>query len=322
MPGEYTAHESSKGLYTKQSANAGAAKDGYKMHIKKCWVVLPAIALVAAGCQRPGGETGANGSQSLTVMGSDTMVNLGQAWAEGFNEKTGANISVQGGGSGTGIAALINGSTQIAESSREMKAEEIEKAKSKGIDPKEFAVAQDGLSVIVNKNNPVSQLTISQLSAIYTGKVTNWKDVGGPDLKIVVSSREKNSGTHDFFLEHVVREGKSDDPRQFAGFAQFQPSSQAIVSQVMNTQAAIGYVGLGYAEGADVKEIAVATDAGGNYVLPSMETVLDKTYPIARPLYFYVNGEPTGTVKEFIDYALSPEGQQIVEKMEFVPVQK
>jgi phosphate transport system substrate-binding protein len=154
---------------------------------------------------------------------------------------------------------------------------------------------------------------------MYSGKVSNWKQVGGSDARIILLSREKNSGTHVFFLEHVVREGKKSDI-QFAPNVQMQASSSTLAQQVANTPNAIGYVGLGYAEAAKVKEVAVATKDGGPFVAPSQETVLDKSYPISRPLYFYTNGEPTGEARAFVDFVLGAEGQKIVSDLEFVPV--
>lgn len=290
------------------------------------WAALAAVAVALAGCSRPpGGEqTGGGQTGGLTLTGSDTMVNLGQAWAEDYNKEPGrASVSVQGGGSGQGIAALINNATQIAQSSREMKEDEIAQAKAKGVTVKEYVVAQDGLSVIVHKDNPVRRLTIPQMSDIFTGKVMNWKQVGGPDLPIVLISREKNSGTHVFFLEHVLRQGKSKGPEQYAPSTKMQTSSNTVVEQVGQTRGAIGYVGLGYTANApNVMEVAVAASPAGPFVLPSVETVLNKTYPIARPLYFYTNGEPRGTAKTFIDFVLGPRGQQIVEQLEFVPLRK
>jgi phosphate transport system substrate-binding protein len=288
------------------------------MHVPTRWILLSVcVSALAAGCGKPASE----GAGAIEVKGSDTMVNLGQAWAEAFSEAPNRpEVTVEGGGSGTGIAALIDKNTDIAESSREMEPQEMEQAKAKGVNPVATVVAQDGLSVIVHPDNPVSHLTIQQLSDIYTGKVTNWKQLGGPDKRIAVLSREKNSGTHVFFLEHVVRMGKKDNSIQYAPSTQMQPSSSALVQQVATTPNAIGYVGLGYAAGAKVKEVGIAAKPGDKPVVPSQKSVLDKSYPISRPLYFYTDGPPTGKVKEFVDFVLSPEGQKIVSRMEFVPV--
>lgn len=278
-------------------------------------LALALIIVLAQGCSR------STRSGSVKVKGSDTMVNLAQAWAEAFMKThQGADISVTGGGSGTGIAALINGDTTIATSSREMEPQEIAQAKQKGLDPQQFTVARDGVSVIVNPANPVSKLTIAQLSDIYTGKVTNWKQVGGPDEKIVVLSRDKSSGTHVFFLEHVLRKGHAKGPEQYAGSILMLPSSQAIADEVANNKAAVGYVGMGYVNKTKHKTVAVAKDPKSPYIEPTVANVLNNTYPIARPLYMYTPNEPTGTAKDFIDFALSPEGQKIVQSQDFVPV--
>jgi phosphate transport system substrate-binding protein len=270
------------------------------------FIVLSA-GILASGCAR-------NGSQAVQIKGSDTMVNLGQAWAEAFMKvHPEIPIAVTGGGSGTGIAALISNSTDIAQASRQMEKKEIEMAKKKGIEPKEFHVANDGITIVVNPSNPVKNLTIKQLSDIFTGKIVNWKQVGGPDKKIVALSRERNSGTHVFFLEHVVKMGDLKSKNEFAAHVLMMPSSQAIVEEVSSNSAAIGYFGLGYLSD---KEKAVAVEG----VLPSIKTVANRTYPISRSLFLYTNGQPTGKIKSFIDFAFSPEGQKIVLKMDFVPV--
>ena len=283
--------------------------------MKKIALLLLISALIVSGCSRQQ-EAG-----TVQVKGSDTMVNLAQAWAEVYaKEHPDANIIVTGGGSGTGIAALINGDTDIATASREMKPQEIEQAKAKGLDPLEFTVAQDGLSVIVNPKNSVSKLNTDQLSDIYTGKITNWKQVGGKDAKMVVVSRDKNSGTHVFFLEHVVRKGKADGPEQFAASVLMQVSSQAIADEVTQNPNAIGYVGMGYADPSKHKALAIAADASAKFILPTVANVLNGSYPIARPLYMYTPKEPEGAVKEFIDFVLSDQGQKIVKEQEFVPI--
>ena len=248
------------------------------------------------------------------------MVNLGQAWSEDFM-KTNPTISiaVTGGGSGTGFAALLQGTTDIAQASRNMEPKEIEQANKKGINPKEIHAANDGITLVVNLANPVSKLTFQQLSAIFTGKIKNWKELGGADEKIVALSRERNSGTHVFFLEHVVKLGDKKNPNEFAPAVLMMPSSQAIIEEVKANKAAIGYVGLGYLT-AKEKALAVAKDQKSPYVVPTVATVTEKKYPVSRSLLFYTNGEPSGEVKSFIDYVLSPVGQQIVLKMDFVPV--
>jgi phosphate transport system substrate-binding protein len=252
--------------------------------------------------------------------GSDTMVNLALAWAEAYQSAhPQVRISVTGGGSGTGIAALINGTVAIANASRQIKSEEIEEAKANGGDPREFIVARDAIAVIVNPANPVSQLTLQQVSDIYSGKINNWKEVGGEDRPIVRLSRETNSGTHVYFLETVLRLGKKDNKTLFSMDTLLLPSSEGIITEVRHNPNAIGYDGLGYVPH-DLKVIAIAKEAGAPYVLPSIATVNDKSYPIARDLYMYTNGEPSGIIKEYLDWIFSPEAQQIVAQLGFVPV--
>lgn len=277
-------------------------------------MVAVVFLLAIAGCGR---------QETIKIKGSDTMVNLGQAWAEAYMEKhPEASISVTGGGSGVGIAALISGDADITQSSRGMKPEEIEEAKMRGRDPKEFIVARDGLSVIVNPKNPVGRLTIGQLSDIYTGKLTNWKQLGGKDAPIVALSRDRSSGTHVFFLEHVVRKGNAKGPEEYGKKCLMQISSQSIADEVSRNENAIGYVGMGYVKHGSHKTILVAKDEKSPYIEPTTENVLKGTYPIARPLYLYTPKEPSGTVKGYIDFVLSDEGQKIVADQEFVPVRR
>jgi phosphate transport system substrate-binding protein len=251
--------------------------------------------------------------------GSDTIVNLALAWAEAYqNQQPEVRISVTGGGSGTGIAALINGTVDIANASRQIKQEEIDDAKANGVDPVEFIIARDAIAVIVNAENPVNQLTLQQISDIYSGKITNWNDVGGEDRPIVKLSRETNSGTHVYFLETVLRMGNSDDETLFSMDTLLLPSSEGIIAEVRQNPNAIGYDGLGYVP-EDLKMIAIAKEAD-TYVLPSIPTVNDKSYPIARDLYMYTNGQPTGVVKEYLEWILSEEAQAIVAELGFVPV--
>ena len=258
-------------------------------------------------------------AQYIENKGSDTIVNLALAWAEAYQvEHPDVRISVTGGGSGTGIAALINDTVDLANASRQIKTEEIEEAQSKGVEPMEHIIARDAIAVIVNSENPVSELTLQQISDIYSGEITNWSDVGGEDRPIVKLSRETNSGTHVYFLETVLRLGNSDDETLFSTDTLLLPSSEGIISEVRQNPNAIGYDGLGYVPD-DVKMIAIAKEAGGEYVLPSIATVNDKTYAIARDLYMYTNGEPTGVVKDYLDWILSAEAQEIVAELGFVP---
>ena len=257
---------------------------------------------------------------SVQVKGSDTMVNLGQAWAEKYMEKNpGDFIAVTGGGSGTGFSSLMSGSCDIAMSSRNIKDKEVALAKQKGIDPYEIKVALDGLAVVVNPANTIDKLTVDQLAGIFSGKVKNWKELGGRDEKIVVLSREVNSGTHVYFKEHVLRRMDPASKEEFAASALMLSSSQAIADEVAGNSAAIGYYGMGYIS-ARQKPVSVAKDAQAPYVAPVITNVLNGTYPISRPLFLYTNSEPKGFVKKFIDFALSKEGQEIVLATDFVPV--
>jgi len=267
-------------------------------------------------------DSSAVAAQYIENKGSDTIVNLALAWAEQYqSEHSDIRISVTGGGSGTGIAALVNGTVGIANASRQIKDEEIAEAQSKGVNPVEHIIARDAIAVIVNPENPVSELTLQQLSDIYSGKITNWAEVGGEDRPIVKLSRETNSGTHVYFLETVLRLGDSDAKTLFSMDTLLLPSSEGIISEVRDNPNAIGYDGLGYVPD-DLKVIAVAELAGGAYVLPAIETVNDKTYPIARDLYMYTDGEPAGLIKEYLEWILSADAQEIVAELGFVPVLK
>lgn len=259
-------------------------------------------------------------ANSIQIKGSDTMVNLAQAWAERYMEENPTEFTaVTGGGSGTGISNLISGTCDIAMTSRNIKDKEIVLAKQKGINPFEIKVALDGLAVVVNPKNPVGKLTIVQLAGIFTGKITNWKELGGEDKKIVILSREVNSGTHVYFKEHVLRNNDAGSCEEFVPSSLMLSSSQAIADEVANNPAAIGYYGMGYICDKQ-KAVAVAKDSNSEYVLPTLPNVVSGKYPISRPLFFYTNGEPVGLVKKFIDFCLSKEGQEIVVKTDFVPV--
>jgi phosphate transport system substrate-binding protein len=252
--------------------------------------------------------------------GSDTIVNLALAWAERYQlEYPDVRISVTGGGSGTGIASLINGTVDIANASRQIKPEEIAEAQSKGINPVEHVIARDAIAVIVNPQNPVKQLTLQQISDIYSGKLSNWDEVGGEDRPIVRLSRETNSGTHVYFLETVLRLGKSDDDTLFSRDTLLLPSSEGIIAEVRQNPNAIGYDGLGYVP-KDLSVIAIAETEGKPYILPMVSTVNDKSYPIARDLYMYTAGEPSGVVKDYLDWILAKEAQDIVVELGFVPI--
>lgn len=276
-------------------------------------LILGALGLVGCGSSdSAGGSTtgeGADLSGSLNVEGSDTMVNLANSWAEQFmTANPNVNIAVKGGGSGNGIAALINGTADFANASREMKTEEIDQAKAKGVNPVETPVARDGIAVIVNPANSVKELTTDQLGRIYRGEITNWKDLGGADQPIVLLSRDSSSGTYEYFKEAVVGKDKN-----YAKAAKLLPSTQAIVDETKGNEAAIGYIGVGY-ETPDVKVLEI------DGVAASVATVLDKTYPISRKLYMYSNGDPTGAGKAYVEWILGPEGQKVVEDEGFVPL--
>jgi len=288
--------------------------------------ILPVIAILAmvvmSSCGPASSAETASDSQAKYIenKGSDTIVNLALAWAEKYqDDHSDVRISVTGGGSGTGIASLINGTVDIANASRQIKSEEIDQAKSNGVDPMEHIIARDAIAVIVNPENPVNQLTLKQISDIYSGKISNWKEVGGDDRPIVKLSRETNSGTHVYFLETVLRLSSKEDKTLFSMDTLLLPSSEGIIAEVRQNPNAIGYDGLGYVPD-DLKMIAIAEKEGGAYVLPSIPTVNDKTYPIARDLYMYTNGQPEGLLKEYLDWIMSPEAQQIVAELGFVPV--
>jgi phosphate transport system substrate-binding protein len=250
------------------------------------------------------------------------MVNLGQAWAEKYMEKnSGDFIAVTGGGSGTGLSSLISASCDIAMSSRNIKDKEIGLANKKGVNPNEIKVALDGLAVVVSPSNPISKLTLDQLADIFTGRISNWKDVGGKDEKIVLLSREVNSGTHVYFKEHVLRKLDPNSKEEFAPSALMLSSSQAIADEVAGNSSAIGYYGMGYIS-AKQKPVAIAKDEKSEYVEPTIENVINNKYPISRPLFIYTNGAPQGLVKKFVDFALSKEGQDIVLATDFVPVSR
>jgi len=290
--------------------------------MKSSCLVLLLCSLLLAACGSSSGQIVPQPQTSAYIenKGSDTIVNLALAWAERYQaEHPEVSISVTGGGSGTGIAALLNKTVDIANASRAMSAEEKSQAEANGIDPVEFVIARDAIAVIVNPANPVRQLTLQQISDIYSGKIKNWSEVGGDDLPIVRLSRETNSGTHVYFLETVIRLGDKTNTTLFSTDTLLLPSSEGIINEVRQNPNAIGYDGLGYVPD-DLKVIAVAEAEGGRYVLPMISTVNDKSYPVARDLYMYTSGEPTGAVKIYLDWILSDEAQQIVSDLGFVPI--
>jgi phosphate transport system substrate-binding protein len=252
--------------------------------------------------------------KQLTVKGSDTVLPVGQKEAEDYMKSDSTvSISVVGGGSGVGIASLLDGTTDIAMSSRDLKTEEKLKFQDKKIEIVETVIGFDALSAIVNPGNKVSKLTREQLEDIFTGKISNWKDVGGDDEKIVVYSRESSSGTYEFFKEHVM--GK----KNYANSVLSLSSTGAIVQSVSQTKGAIGYVGLAYAD-QSVKSLEVSYDQGTTFVAPTLETAKNKTYPVSRPLYFFYDKAKTESVKGFVDFILAPNGQKTVETIGYIPV--
>ena len=250
----------------------------------------------------------------ITVKGSDTMVILGQRWAEEYMRiHPSATIQVTGGGSGTGISALINGTTEICQASRTMSAAEKEKLRDRyatvGV---EIPVARDGLSVYVNASNSLGEITMDQLKLIFTGKVTNWKELGGPDAKIVVYSRENSSGTYVFFKEHVLKNA------DYTVRAQSMPGTAAVVNAVAKEKFGIGYGGAAYAKGIKLLKVKKDSDSAG--IAPDEAHVRDGSYPLSRPLFFYLRNKPTGDVGAFVEWVLSAQGQAIVTKVGYYPL--
>ena len=280
-------------------------------------LALGAFALTGCGGSKSG-ATSTTGtpeaeelSGSISVSGSDTMVNLAQAWAEEFgNANPGVMVSVKGGGSGNGIAALLNKTTDFANASRDIKDEEVEQAKTAGVDPVTTVVAKDGVVIIVNSANKVTDISVDDLGKVYRGEITNWKELGGADAPIVLLSRDSSSGTYGFMQDEVIgKEGK------FAKSTRNLQSTQAIVDEVSKNANGIGYIGLGY-ENATIKPINVEGKTA------SVETVLDGSYPLSRPLNMISNGAPAGVGQAYIDWILSPAGQKIVADQGFVPLTK
>lgn len=276
--------------------------------MKKALFLLTAV-VAAFGFSFYGGET-------ITVKGSDTLVILAQRWAEQYMAAhPDVTIQVTGGGSGTGISALINGTTDIASASRPMKRSEMEKLKQRynslGV---EIRVAKDGLSVYLHESNPINELTLAQLKAIYTGTVSNWKEVGGADAKIILYSRENNSGTYVFFKERVL------ENEDFVPRAQNMPGTASVVNAVAKDRNGIGYGGAAYAAG--IKIVKIKKDDASPAVAPTEETVMSGEYPISRYLYLYLRNRPSGALKEYIDWILSREGQALVSDVGYFPVKK
>ncbi|MES1172415.1 MAG: phosphate ABC transporter substrate-binding protein [Bacteroidota bacterium] len=260
------------------------------------------------------GVPGFAAAASITIKGSDTMVILGQRWAEEYMKKNPATtIQVTGGGSGTGVSALINGTTDICQSSRSINVAEKEKLRDRyNTTGTEIPVARDGLAVYVSASSPLAEISMDQLKLVFTGKITNWKELGGPDAKIIVYSRENSSGTYVFFKEHVLK-GADYTPR-----AQTMPGTAAVVNAVSKEKFGIGYGGAAYAKG--IKILKVKKDAASPGVLPEQANVKDGSYALSRPLFFYTRNKPSGDIKAFVDWVLSGDGQAIVTKVGYFPI--
>lgn len=277
--------------------------------MKSTITFLLLMAILVVGCAKKDKTE----KKTITIKGSDTMVHLMSSLVEGYMKKHSEHqLSVTGGGSGTGIAALLNGTTDICASSRDMQQKEKDEALSKGINVIEKIIAYDGLAVIVHPDNPISELTMAQIKDIFTGKIKNWKELGGPDQKISVLSRESNSGTFVFFQEHVLLK-ENFDPS-----VKLMPASSAIAQSVSQDRWSIGYLGLGYTKNTNVKVVKVKKDDKSEAITPDHNTVLDKSYPIARPLFLIFNGEPKGIMANFLEFILSGEGQKIVEETGYI----
>ncbi len=273
----------------------------------------PAENATAAGTSQ---NASSGGTQSISVKGSDTILPVAQAEAETFMDESanaGKSISVTGGGSGVGIAALIDKQVDIATASREINVKETENANKNGVNPVEYTIAYDGITAIVNPKNPVSNLTFAQLSGIYTGNISNWKDVGGEDKPIAVISRDSSSGTYAYFKEAVLNNS------EYRPDALTQTATGSIVSEVSQNPNAIGYIGFAYLD-SSVK--ALSLDKGNGSVPPSIDNIKSGKYPLSRALYMYTNGEATGLKKEFIDYILSEKGQGVVTTVGYIPLPK
>jgi phosphate transport system substrate-binding protein len=281
--------------------------------------VIVAIAFLLAGCAGCGGRSSTR--VEIQNKGSDTLVNVAQAWAERYHAvEPNVSVSVSGGGSGTGISALINGTVDIANSSRKLKDSEFAQAKAKGIEPVEFVVGHDALAVYVHKSNPLTSLTLAQLAEIYGdgGKVATWQDLGvtvpgAQDGKIVRVSRQNNSGTYEYFKEAVL--GK----REYRLGSLDMQGSKDVVDLVAKTPGAIGYSGIAYSS-PEVKTVKVSMADGKPAVAPDLGSALDGSYPISRPLLMYSRGKPVGEVKKYLDWVLSDAGQKIIQDLGYAPV--
>jgi phosphate transport system substrate-binding protein len=286
---------------------------------------LAIVMIMFVGCKKQEGEVK---KTVISVKGSDTMVNLAQKWAEIYMQKN-PNVSIQvtGGGSGTGIASLLNGTVDLANASRELKSSELETAKQKGVTPIVYEVALDGIALIVNPENKIDNLTVRQVSDIFSGKITNWKQLGGADMQITLYGRENSSGTYEFFKEHVL--GKDENGKQvdYAASTQVLQGTAALGEAVARDVKGIGYGGVGYfALRNDVKILHIKSDENSPAISPAennkvnYEVIWNKSYSISRYLYCFTNGEAKDELKKYIDFIISPEGQKVVESMEYIPL--
>jgi phosphate transport system substrate-binding protein len=283
------------------------------MVMKKFWttlLILSTCVLLAAATVNPVSAQGRN----ITIKGSDTMVILGQRWAEAYMKKNpGASIQVTGGGSGVGIAALINGTTDIAESSRPMKdAEKTQLQQKRGVPTVELPVALDGLAVYVHETSPIQELSLEQLKRIYTGAAKNWKDVGGRDERIILYGRENSSGTYAYFKEHVLENA------DYYPTTQTLPGTAAVINAVAKDIRGIGYGGIAYLKG--VKAIKVKKNASSPAVEPTLDNVQKNIYPISRFLYWYLAGQPKDQIKKLTDWVVTAEGQAVVNDVGYYPL--
>ncbi len=260
------------------------------------------------------------GRKMVQVKGSDTLVNLAQAWAEAFLDQTGQFVAVTGGGSGTGIAALIDGRANIADASRRIKPKEIELARKNGVEPVEFAVAVDGLCVIVSDQNPIDALTVDEVGRLFRGEIKNWKALGGPDRPVTLYGRQSNSGTYVFFQEHVLGN------RDYAQTMNRMNGNAQILEAVARDASAVGYVGIGYVVDEHgnvrkgIKPLKIKSASGEALSPLDREAVKAGRYPLARALYQYTNGTPRGVVAELLKFELSDAGQKIAVEQGFYPV--
>jgi len=295
---------------------------GKKAIIGLTIIILITVIIIIAGRSKPASppQQQASGPKGkLVIKGSDTLLPLAQAWAEEFMRKhPDVSVSVTGGGSGVGIAALLDGTCDIADASRNLTKSEEERARSLGIQIYETKVAIDGISIIVNPQNPINSLTLSQLKDIYTGRIKSWKELGGEDIKITAVGRDTPSGTYELFKEKVLGE------ENYAPTVLNTPSNNQIAMTVSQDVGAIGYVGVAYADKfsktGKVKIIAIAKDKSSPPLLPTKENIKSEKYPLYRYLFNYTRGEPKGIVKEYLDFVLSPEGQRKVEEVGYIPL--